>query len=83
MFSFLIKDAFWYQFEFHCPKHLLRVRDLCFLPHLLEVRTSWQEITLQQLSDALEVSPNDLEIALTQPTKKALIQLGLSSSNIV
>ena len=68
MFSFLIKDAFWYQFEFHCPKHLLRVRDLCFLPHLLDVRTSWQEITLQQLSDALEVSPNDLEIALMQPT---------------
>ncbi len=49
MFSFLIKDVFWYRFKFSCPKHLLRVRDLCFLPHLLDVRTSWHDITLQKI----------------------------------
>ncbi len=67
MFSFLIKDAFWYQFEFHCPKHLLCIRDLSFLPHLLQRSTSWHDVTLHQLSDALEVLPNDLDTALMQP----------------
>ena len=65
MFSFLIKEAFQHRFKFGCPKHLLRVRDLCFLPHLLHVRTSWQDLTLQQLS---RVTLNDFELALLQPT---------------
>ena len=67
MFSFLIKDAFWYQFEFQCPKHLLRIRDLSFLPHLLQCHTSWHEVTLSQLTEALEIPPNDFDMALMQP----------------
>ena len=68
MFSFLIKEAFQHRFEFSCPKHLLRVRDLCFLPHLLDVRMSWHDLTLQQLSHALGVTCNDFELVLIQPT---------------
>ena len=67
MFAFLIKDAFWYQFEFQCPKHLLRIRDLSFLPHLLQCHTSWHEVTLSQLITALEILPNDLDMVLMQP----------------
>ena len=62
-----IKDAFWYQFEFQCPKHLLRIRDLSFLPHLLQCHTSWHEVTLSQLITALEIPPNDLDMVLMQP----------------
>ena len=68
MFSFLIKEAFQHKFKFSCPKHLLRVRDLCFLPHLLDVRASWHDLTLQQISHALGVAHNDFEIVLGQPT---------------
>ena len=68
VFTFLIKDAFFHRFEHSCPKHLLRVRDLSFLPHLLNLRVSWHEISLLQLSNALDVSLNDLELALMQPT---------------
>ena len=68
MFSFLIKEAFRHKFKVSCPKHLLRVRDLCFLPHLLGVRASWQDLTLLQISHALGVAPNDFEVVLSQPT---------------
>ena len=67
MFSFLIKEAFRHKFKSRCPNHLIRVRDMCFLPHLLEVQTCWQDLTLQQISSALEIAPNDFELALTQP----------------
>ena len=68
MFSFLIKEAFRHKFKVSCPKHLLRVRDLCFLPHLLDVRASWQDLTLQQIAHALGIAPNDFEVVLSQPT---------------
>ena len=68
VFTFLIKDAFFHRFKHSCPKHLLRVRDLSFLPHLLNLRVSWHDISLLQLSNALDVALNDLELALMRPT---------------
>ena len=67
MFTCLIKEAFRYRFKFQCPKYLCRVRDLTFLPHLLQYQMSWHEVTLTQLSHELNISPNDLDLALTQP----------------
>ena len=67
MFTCLIKEAFRYRFEFQCPKYLCRVRDLSFLPHLLQYQTSWHEVTLTQLALELNISPNDLDLALMQP----------------
>ena len=67
MFTCLIKDAFRYRFKFQCPKYLCRVRDLSFLPHLLQRQMSWHEVTLTQLTLALEIPPNDLDLALMQP----------------
>ena len=67
MFTCLIKDAFRYRFKFQCPKYLCRVRDLSFLPHLLQCQMSWHEVTLTQLTLALEIPPNDLDLALMQP----------------
>ena len=68
MFTCLIKEAFRYRFEFQCPKYLCRVRDLSFLPHLLQCQTSWHEVTLTQLALELDISPNDLDLALMQPS---------------
>ena len=67
MFTCLIKEAFRYRFKFQCPKYLCRVRDLSFLPHLLQYQMSWHEVTLTQLALELNISPNDLDLALTQP----------------
>ena len=67
MFTCLIKEAFRYRFEFQCPKYLCRVRDLSFLPHLLQCQTSWHEVTLTQLALELDILPNDLDLALMQP----------------
>ena len=67
MFTCLIKEAFRYRFEFQCPKYLCRVRDLSFLPHLLQYQMSWHEVTLTQLALELNISPNDLDLALMQP----------------
>ena len=67
MFTCLIKEAFRYRFKFQCPKYLCRVRDLTFLPHLLQYQMSWHEVTLTQLALELNISPNDLDLALTQP----------------
>ena len=64
---FLIKDAFFDRFEFHCPRHLLRIRDLRFLPHLLGLRTVWHDVTLLSLANAFGIPPNDLNMALMQP----------------
>ena len=68
IFSFLIKEAFRHRFQISCPKHLFRVRDLSFLPHLLDERVSWQDLTLQQIAHSLGVAPNDFEVVLSQPT---------------
>ena len=68
MFTCLIKEAFRYRFEFQCPKYLCRVRDLSFLPHLLQCQMSWHEVTLTQLALALDIPPNDLDLALMQPS---------------
>ena len=68
MFTCLIKEAFRYRFEFQCPKYLCRVRDLSFLPHLLQCQTSWHEVTLTQLARELDIPPNDLDLALMQPS---------------
>ena len=68
MFTCLIKDAFKYRFKFQCPKYLCRVRDLSFLPHLLQCQMSWHEVTLSQLTFALEIPPNDLDMVLMQPS---------------
>ena len=67
MFTCLIKEAFRYRFKFQCPKYLCRVRDLSFLPHLLRCQMSWHEVTLTQLTLALDIPPNDLDLALMQP----------------
>ena len=54
-------------FKFQCPKYLCFVRDLSFLPHLLRCQMSWHEVTLTQLTLALDIPPNDLDLALMQP----------------
>ena len=86
MFSFLIKEAFRHRFKVSCPKHLLRVRDLCFLPHLLDEGVSWQDLTLQQIAHALGVASNDFEVVLSQPTllrpEKGTHPLGAKLPNI-
>ena len=69
MFTCLIKEAFRYRFKFQCPKYLCRVRDLSFLPHLLQCQMSWHEVTLTQLTLALDIPPNDLDLALMQPSR--------------
>ena len=68
MFSFLIKEAFRHRFQISCPKHLLRVRDLSFLPHLLNEEVSWHDLTLQQIAHSLGVALNDFEGVICQPT---------------
>ncbi len=64
---YLIKDAFLNRFKFCCPKHVARVRDLCFLPHLLGVRVNWQDVCLSDLAFALGVNFNDLDLVLMRP----------------
>ena len=64
---YLIKDAFMGRFKFSCPKHVARVRDLCFLPHLLGVHVNWQEVCLSDIAFALGVNLNDLDLVLMQP----------------
>ena len=44
------------------------MRDLSFLPHLLQCQMSWHEVTLTQLALALDIPPNDLDLALMQPS---------------
>ena len=44
-------------------------RDLSFLPHLLQCQMSWHEVTLTQLTLALDIPPNDLDLALMQPSR--------------
>ena len=45
------------------------MRDLSFLPHLLQCQMSWHEVTLTQLTLALDIPPNDLDLALMQPSR--------------
>ena len=68
MFSFLIKEAYRHRFQISCPKYLLRVRDLSFLPHLLNEEVSWHDLTLQRIAHSLGVALNDFEGVLCQPT---------------
>ena len=67
VFLFLIKDAFYDRFKFSCPKHLLRIRDLCFLPHLLGLRTVRHDVSLLNLANAFGIPLNDLDLVLMRP----------------
>ena len=39
----------------NCSRSLSYCRDLCFLPHLLRVKTSWKDITVQEFSVAFNI----------------------------
>ena len=69
VFLFLIRDAFQHRFKYSCPKHLIRNRDLSFLPHLLDMRASWHDVSLLNLADALGIPINDLDLVLQQPSR--------------
>ena len=67
LFCSLVKQAFLNQFGFRCPQNLHRVKDLSFLPHLMNVSVPWRHILLRELQTFLHVLPEQWEACLASP----------------
>ena len=52
-----VESCYQQLFDTRCAKVLSFCRDLCFLPHLLEVRGSWKEIRVCDLANRCQLPP--------------------------
>lgn len=68
LFACTIKDSFFRKFSFKCPPHLSKVRDLSFLPHLLNQDAHWKDISIDIIAQKLAIQSNDLEGLLQNPS---------------
>ena len=50
-----IEDQFKKSHGANCSRSLSYGRDLCFLPHLLKVKSSWKDITVQDFAVAFNI----------------------------
>ena len=68
LFAYTIKDSFYRKFSFKCPPHLSRVRNLTFLPHLLNQNAHWKDITIDSIAQEFLLQTNDLDGILQNPS---------------
>ena len=52
-----VENCYQHLFDSRCAKVLSFCRDLCFLPHLLELRCSWKDVTVSELATRCHLSP--------------------------
>ena len=67
-FAYTIKDSFYRKFSFKCPQHLSRVRNLAFLPHLLQQSGHWKDITIDSIALKFPNQINDFENLVHNPS---------------
>ena len=51
-----VEDCFQSLFDARCAKILSHCRDLCFLPHLLNLQCQWKDVTVQDLANKCQLS---------------------------
>ena len=56
LFKLLLKDAFTTRSNFSAPRHSIQVRDLAFIPHLLNIAVHWRRIPLQMVCQSLQLA---------------------------
>ena len=55
VFQLLLKDAFTSRFGYNGPRHTLLIRDLAFLPHVIQTDLPWRRIRLELVRSFLNI----------------------------
>ena len=66
-FSFLIKASFYHKYEYPCPVHLHKIKDLSFAPKLLNCEIQWKEVDLRSLMVLLRLNEDRLDQIIKNP----------------
>ena len=67
LFSHLIKATFHLTYKTPCPRHLSNVRDLSFLPKLIDTELQWKEIQLNPLTERLQLTHTRFRTLMNNP----------------
>lgn len=67
VFQLLLKDAFLTRFGFSGPRHITLIRDLAFLPHILQIAAPWRRIKLSQVQSSLRIDEQIWKGCLESP----------------
>ena len=51
-----VENCFQHLFDARCAKILSYCRDLCFLPHLLDLHCSWKDVTVREFASKCQLS---------------------------
>ena len=68
LFAYTIKDSFYRKFSFKCPLHLSRVRNLTFLPHLLNQNKHWKDVAIDCIAQKFYCQINDFAVLVQNPS---------------
>ncbi len=67
LFSHLIKATFYQTYKTLCLLHLSNVRDLAFLPKLMDIELQWKEIELHSVRELLQLSSDRFQVLCCNP----------------
>lgn len=67
VFQLLLKDAFAARFGYNGPRHTTSIRDLAFIPHVLQTDLPWRRIRLDFVRIALNIDIHRWERCLVAP----------------
>ena len=66
-FQLLLKDAFTSRFGYSGPRHTILIRDLAFLPHVIQTDLPWRRIRLELVRSFLDIDPRRWGHCLVAP----------------
>ena len=66
-FSLLIKASFYHQYQYPCPVHLHKIKDLSFVPKLLNCGMQWKEVDIRSLMVLLRLDEDQLDQVIKNP----------------
>lgn len=67
LFKLLLQDAFINRFGFSMPSSLMHIRDLAFVPHLLNLAIPWRRVPLDTLRSSLQLNRLQWDACLCSP----------------
>ena len=67
LFKLLLQDAFINHFGFSMPSSLMQIRDLAFVPHLLNLAIPWRRVPLDTLRTSLQLNSVQWDACLCSP----------------
>ena len=86
VFQLLLKDAFATRFGYSGPRHTILIRDLAFVPHVIQTDLPWRRIHLELVRTHLDIDIRKWEHCLVAPpsldrTSARLVEVGKALLN--